>query len=102
MKAAHFSSTKLLQSHDRTLRLLTSREIIVSVILLVGNGRDAAGKPHSLLTHPEADARGVYSMPNLTGEDPARLYAVPRFTFWRNAGPGSTAPAAGSAIDPAQ
>lgn len=71
-----FLNEKLLQSHDRTLRLLTSREIIVSVILLVGNGRDAAGKPHSLLTHPEADARGVYSMPNLTGEDPARLYGA--------------------------
>lgn len=86
-----FLNEKLLQSHDRTLRLLASREIIVSAILLVGNGRDAAGKPHSLLTHPEAEARGVYSMPNLTGEDPARLYGAALFTFWRNAGPGSTA-----------
>lgn len=63
-----------LQAHDTTLRLLARHDIIVSAILLVGNGRHADGAPHSLMTHPEAEARGIYSIPNLTADAPAQLY----------------------------
>lgn len=65
---------KALQNHDRTLRLLAKRDIIATAILLVGNGRQPDGTPHTTLTHPEAEARGIYSIPNLTAQDPAQLY----------------------------
>lgn len=62
------------KQHDTTLRLLNKNGILVSAILLVGNHRHADGRPHSLLTHPEAEARGIYSIPNLTTEQAARFY----------------------------
>jgi hypothetical protein len=65
---------KALQRHDATLRLLAARDIIATAILLVGNGRQPDGTPHTTLTHPEAEARGIYSIPNLTAPDPAQFY----------------------------
>lgn len=65
---------KALQRHDATLRRLAQREIIASAILLVGNGRHPDGTPHSALTHPEAETRGIYSIPNLTAEQPTQFY----------------------------
>jgi hypothetical protein len=65
---------KALQRHDTTLRLLAQHEIIATAILLVGNGRHPDGAPHSSLTHPEAEARGIYSIPNLTAELPTQFY----------------------------
>jgi len=63
-----------LQNHDTTLRHLAARDIIVSAILLVGNGRGPDGAPQTAMTHPEAEVRGIYSIPNLTAKDPAQLY----------------------------
>lgn len=63
-----------LEGHDITLRLMADQDIIVSAILLVGNGRGADGKPVMSLTHPEAEVRGIYSIPNLTAEDPVQFY----------------------------
>jgi len=65
-----------LRSMDRTLGLLEQKGILVSAILLVGNHRHADGRPHSLMTHPEAEARGIFSIPNLTSEAAARLYSA--------------------------
>jgi hypothetical protein len=65
-----------LRSLDRTLGLLEQKGIVVSAILLVGNHRHPDGTPHSLMTHPEAEARGIYSIPNLTSEPATRLYAA--------------------------
>jgi hypothetical protein len=48
--------------------------VIVTCILLVGNHRDADGAPQSLLTHPEAEANGIYSIPNLTSPESTTLY----------------------------
>ncbi|MCA1963005.1 MAG: DUF5722 domain-containing protein, partial [Prosthecobacter sp.] len=72
----YFANEAILRSTDATMRELHSRGIIVSIILLVGNHRHADGSPHSLLTHPEAEARGIYSMPNLSTQEGARLYAA--------------------------
>lgn len=65
-----------LKQHDTTLRLLAKNDILVSAILLVGNHRHANGKPHTILTHPEAEVRGIYSIPNLTEEEAARFYCA--------------------------
>lgn len=65
-----------LRAKDATLSRLSRKNIIVSAILLIGNHRHPNGTPHSLLTHPEAQARGIYAMPNLTSEPATRLYAA--------------------------
>ncbi|HBJ33266.1 MAG TPA: hypothetical protein DDZ51_00595 [Planctomycetaceae bacterium] len=72
--ATYFINTSQIGSHDTTLRNLANKNIIVSAILLVGNGRDADGKPHNLLTHPDAEVRGIYSIPNLTEAESTRYY----------------------------
>lgn len=72
----YYQNDALLRSTDASMRQLHARGIIVSVILLVGNHRHADGSPHSPLTHPEAEARGIYSMPNLATESGTRHYAA--------------------------
>lgn len=72
---------------DVTLRHLAEKGVIVSAILLVGNQRDAAGRPLFAMTHPEAEARGHYAMPNLSTEAGARRYAAAlRFLAERHSG----------------
>jgi len=71
-----FINENLLHRYDETLRQLAANDVIVSAILLVGNQRDESGRPRSLLVHPDADAAGIYAMPNLTAEAPARCYAA--------------------------
>jgi len=71
-----YINERQLKNHDVTIRHLSDRQIIVSAILLVGNGRDTDGNPHSILTHPEADARGIYSVPNLTTGHSSQLYSA--------------------------
>lgn len=72
----YYIHERMLHSTDATLRHLHEKGVIVSCILLVGNHRHPDGTPHSAMTHPEAEARGIYAMPNLTQEAPARLYAA--------------------------
>ena len=72
--ATYFINTPQLKSLDATLRHLANNKIIVSAILLVGNGRDSSGNPHNLLTHPEAEVRGIYSIPNLTQQESTQYY----------------------------
>ncbi len=69
-----YRNERALQGHDTTLRLLAQNDIIVSAILLVPNSRQPDGTPHSALVHPEAEVRGIYSIPNLTREHGARFY----------------------------
>ena len=54
-----FLNAGYLGQTERTVQQLCAKEIIVSGILLVGNH---AGSP---MTHPEAEPRGIYSIPNL-------------------------------------
>ena len=63
-----------LRSRDVTVRNLSDQGVIVTCILLVGNHRGPDGKPHSPLTHPEAEARGIYSMPDLTTSESTAHY----------------------------
>lgn len=66
--------TAYLRSLDHTVRTLSRKGVIVSAILLVGNHRDAAGKPDRPMVHPEALAEGVYSMPDLVSAGGTDLY----------------------------
>ncbi|MCB1225166.1 MAG: hypothetical protein KDK99_05080 [Verrucomicrobiales bacterium] len=65
---------RMLELLDATVRPLSQRGIIVSGILLVGNHRDGEGRPVSSMTHPEAEARGIFAMPNLTSRDSTAFY----------------------------
>jgi len=70
----YYKNERALLGHDTTLRLLAEKQVIASAILLVSNGRAADGAPRSPMVHTEAEPRGIYSIPNLSAETPARLY----------------------------
>jgi hypothetical protein len=72
--ARYFVNDRQIQQMDQTLRLMLKNDIIVSAILLIGNGRHGDGSPHNRMTHPEALAQGIYSIPNLTAEAPVQFY----------------------------
>jgi len=63
-----FANTPMLRHLETTVRHLNAKEVLVSGILLVPN---QAGKP---MTHPEAEPRGIYAMPNLAEEEGAAHY----------------------------
>ena len=63
-----------LRWRDETIKRLSDNNIVVTCILLVGNHRDAEGNPTSLMTHPEAETRGIYSIPNFTTVKSTALY----------------------------
>jgi len=54
-----------LNSLDATVRTLSQKQIIVSAILLIGNHRDAAGRPTQPMVHPDALPEGTFAMPDL-------------------------------------
>lgn len=59
---------------DRTIGPLSKQGILVSAILLIGNGRDEQGWPRSRLTHPSARASGIFAMPAMNSEAAVRMY----------------------------
>tara|TARA_R110002096_G_scaffold16106_45_gene55303 strand:- start:629 stop:2707 length:2079 start_codon:yes stop_codon:yes gene_type:complete len=69
-----FLNPALLNRIDHNIRLLTERDIVVSAILLVGNGRNDSGTPVSTMVHPEALAMGKFAMPNLATPEGASAY----------------------------
>lgn len=64
----YFLNEKFLADREATIRALRSKNIVVTCILLVGN-REA-----SAMKHPEAEARGIYAMPDLATEKGAHYY----------------------------
>lgn len=66
-----YANEPFLRGLETTVRHLNKKEVLVSGILLVPN---RAGQP---MTHPEAEERGIYAMPNLeTAEGAAHYRAV--------------------------
>ncbi len=63
-----FANDPFLKGLETTVRHLNAKEVLVSGILLVPNH---AGKP---MTHPEAEPRGIYSMPDLTDAEGSAHY----------------------------
>jgi hypothetical protein len=63
-----FYNARYLAQTRTTVEHLVEREIIVSCILLVAN---QAGRP---MTHPDAEPRGIYSIPNLATPEGANHY----------------------------
>jgi hypothetical protein len=72
-KTYHFNPAAM-QNLERTLSILAERDIIVSAILLVPNHRHPDGSPTYSLIHPDAEARGIYSIPNLSTEAAVHYY----------------------------
>ena len=63
-----FFNAGYLRQTEATVEHLCAKEIIVSCILLVGNGVEHP------MTHPEAERRGIYSIPNLAVAEGAAHY----------------------------
>ncbi|MEM0969706.1 MAG: DUF5722 domain-containing protein, partial [Verrucomicrobiota bacterium] len=64
----YYLNRKFLQQRELTVSNLCQQGVLVTAILLVGNSES------STLTHPEAEARGTFAMPNLKTEAGADLY----------------------------
>lgn len=64
----YYLNRTFLQQREMTVANLCARNVIVTAILLVGN------HGNSIMTHPEAEARGIFAMPNLQHEAGADLY----------------------------
>ncbi len=64
----YYLNRRFLQQREATVKHLCDNGIIVTAILLVGNYDDSS------LTHPEAETRGVFAMPNLKNEKGSDLY----------------------------
>ena len=64
----YFYNSTFLENKVNTVERLTENGVVVSFILLVGN------RSESRMTHPEAERRGIYSIPNLATEDGAKFY----------------------------
>ncbi|MDF1812464.1 MAG: DUF5722 domain-containing protein [Verrucomicrobiales bacterium] len=64
----YYINKNFLATKDATIRNLAKNNVIITCILLIRNA------PNAELKHPEAEARGIYSMPNLTREVTAHHY----------------------------
>lgn len=64
----YFINSKFLAGKVNTVKRLREKDILVTCILLVGNRKGET------LTHPEAETRGTFAMPDLVTEKGAQLY----------------------------
>jgi len=74
---SYYINDRFLRDKISTVKRLNEKDIIVTAILLVGN---RSGNP---LTHPEAESRGTFAMPNLATEQGARFYRAALHTLAR-------------------
>lgn len=80
----YYLNQNFLRGKDSTIRHLCAHDIVITCILLVGNS------PNAQLKHPQAEPRGIYSMPNLTTAAGASQYrAALAFLSERYSKPGS-------------
>ncbi len=62
---------------DRTLQATAQHHLVVSAILLLGQGGNAPANSFShRVAHPDADPSGIFVMPNVTSEDGLAAYAA--------------------------
>jgi hypothetical protein len=64
-------------SLDRTLVEAARHHLVVSAIVLVGQGAESpVGSFSHLLAHPDADPAGIFAMPSVSDPDGVRAYAA--------------------------
>lgn len=62
---------------DRTLQATAAHHLVVSAIILLGQGGNAPADSFShRIAHPDADPSGIFVMPNVTSEDGLAAYAA--------------------------
>lgn len=71
----HFSKPGV-ASIDRVTRFAQAHGIVVSAIILVPNIQDRTGWAGRILTHPDADPSGIYSMANVATFEGVNHYAA--------------------------
>ena len=82
--SSYYFNPRFLEGKEETVSHLNEQEIVVTCILLVSN-RAGSG-----MAHPEAERRGVYSMPNLATPEGAKYYrAAIQFLMERFSQPGT-------------
>lgn len=65
------------EAMDQTLRAASSRHIIVSAIILIGQAADTPDKKiGEIFEHPDSDPAGIYSMANVTSPIGIEYYAA--------------------------
>lgn len=72
----YFANPQRLNSIDRTLLEAQKHDVMVSVILLVTNPKGKGSQNAKLLANPEADAAGIFAMPNVTSEEGLQYYGA--------------------------
>jgi hypothetical protein len=62
---------------DRSLLEAAKRRVVVSAIVLIGQGAESPdGSFSHILAHPDADPAGIFAMPNVSSEEGVRAYAA--------------------------
>ncbi|MCW3095575.1 MAG: hypothetical protein JWL77_1193 [Chthonomonadaceae bacterium] len=72
-----YSEDRNIAALDRTLQATAAHHLVVSAIILLGQGGNAPPDSFShRVAHPDADPSGIYVMPNVTSEDGLAAYAA--------------------------
>lgn len=62
---------------DRTMKEAAKHQVVVSAIVLIGQGGNAPSDSFShQISHPDADPAGIFAMPNVTSESGLTAYAA--------------------------
>jgi hypothetical protein len=73
----YYVDREKVEDMDRTLRTASSRNIIVSAIILIGQAVDTPDKKiGEIFEHPDSDPAGIYSMANVTSPKGIEYYAA--------------------------
>lgn len=73
----YYMDRQQIEKYDRTLRFTSSRNLIVSAIILIMPQRGMSDtETGGLLEHPDFNAAGIYSMPDMTNLESLNVYAA--------------------------
>ena len=72
-----YAEDRNIASLDRTLQATAQHHLVVSAIILLGQGGNAPPDSFShRIAHPDADPSGIFVMPNVSSEDGLTAYAA--------------------------
>ncbi|MBB5350109.1 hypothetical protein HNR46_000330 [Haloferula luteola] len=75
MGRTYYLRRSTIEDYDATFQEAARHQVMVSLILLVGNPARDASPVLKILGHPQATAEGIFAMPQLTQEDAFTLYS---------------------------
>lgn len=72
----YYIRKKSLQKFDKAFREAQEKNIMVSVVLLVGNPAKSNDPVVKMISHPDAHREGIFGMPNVTSPEGIGLYGA--------------------------